>query len=154
MASSQDWPPLQNNIQFWEEHYLITTRKLYIQAPSIHCYFWESISWYIPNGKGLYRKIQQCNEGRQNSCFAILSYFKHLEKLSHRVLWSKWHGIISGITSTNPEEDFEQLTKSLLFLQMVRRFADPNQNSSSIDTITDWHNIKEPPNSFQEYSLY
>ena len=65
VASSQDWPPLQNIIQFWEEHYLITTRKLYMQTPSIHCYFWESISWYIPNDNGLYRKIQQY-EGRQN----------------------------------------------------------------------------------------
>ena len=68
VASSQDWPPLQNTIQFWEEHYFITTRKLYIQTPSIHCYFGESISCYIPNDKGLYRKIQQWRKAKLMLC--------------------------------------------------------------------------------------
>ena len=32
LASSQDWPPLQNTIQFWEEHYFINPEIIYSNA--------------------------------------------------------------------------------------------------------------------------
>ena len=58
---------------------ILSTRKLYIQMPSIHCYFWESISWYISNDKGLYRKIQQWRKAKLMLChFKLFPAFREI----------------------------------------------------------------------------
>ena len=143
VASSQDWPPLQNTIQFWEEHYFITTRKVYIQTPSIHCYFWESTSWYVPNDKGLYRKIQRWRKAKLMLCHFKL--FPTSREISPQVLSSPPMQNDTAQYLTLPVPTLSRISnnwpKVYFCLQMVRRFADPNQNFSLTDTAP---NIKEP----------